>query len=166
MTPPTSCCTDGATVDSGSFGEIKNCKNKNLNLILKTSKSKNPFTRELDFIDKTQHVEDFSSYAKMYKVENQGAKLDHIIAMEKMGTVLDKLLYSNTNQSISDVELKLCANKLITTVKSFHTNTNFSHNDIKPSNIGATSDVKEIKLINSKENQTKKVKHQNQQIKI
>ena len=138
-----SCCTDsGKPRDSGSFGEIKNCNNNN-SLILKTSKSKTPFTRELDFINKTKMVKDFSSYAKMYKVKAQGAELDHIIAMEKMDKVLDQLLYSEP--SISN--LKLCANKLINTVKSFHTNTNFSHNDIKPSNIGATSDVKEIKLI-------------------
>jgi serine/threonine protein kinase len=146
----TSCCTDGATVDSGSFGEIKNCldnTNKDINnLILKTNKSKTPFTRELSFIDKTQRIANPSSYAKMYKVKNQNDNsehIQHIIAMEKMDKVLDKLLYSDI--SISNVNL--CANKLIKTVKSFHRETQFSHNDIKPSNIGATSDVNTIKLI-------------------
>ena len=126
--PQNSCCPEENTVDSGSFGEIKNCKS-NSNLILKTNKSKQPFTRELQFIGKTINIKD-DSYAKMYKVKNQDSEMKlknsedikHIIAMDKMDTVLDKLLYSNTNQSIPNT--KICSNKLIKTVKSFHTNTN------------------------------------------
>ena len=71
--------------------------NKDINnLILKTNKSKTPFTRELSFIDKTQRIANPSSYAKMYKVKNQNDNsehIQHIIAMEKMDKVLDKLLY-------------------------------------------------------------------------
>lgn len=120
-------------VGRGSYGVVKQCSNDKV-----VKESESSLHRELKFID-TMKEHKNNDLLKMYKIARAIQIDDRKIAMEKMDTTLNNLELTNI------LLLKTLITKLSTLSKNFH-KSGFSHNDIKPANIGVNNKKGSITL--------------------
>lgn len=129
-------CTNN-TLGCGSYGEITKCDN---NRVLKTehASSSTEFERELEFIQRTSALPTTSSspWVQMYRIAT--------IDKSRLGMDLVDHTFKDLRFQIAD--LAAYAHKIIKAVKEFHKRTHYTHNDLKPENIGMMNDGS-VKLI-------------------
>lgn len=116
-------------VNRGAYGEIRECDNGK---VLKTAQS---FHREFEFMQRVRS-DKAASWVRMYRVATPEP---NVLAMDTVHSTLDKVRIPST-------ETNGYAHRLIRAMKDFHKRTEYTHNDIKPENVGVMKDGA-IKLI-------------------
>lgn len=114
---------------SGAYGEIRAC---NLDKVVKQGES---FDREFEFMERTR-ADKNSSWVKMYRVAS----------LEKRAFAMDAVHTTLHQVRVPQTEVASYAHRLIRALKDFHKKTHYTHNDVKPDNIGVMRDGA-IKLI-------------------
>jgi len=125
-------CVSKELVGKGSYGEVIKCGS---NKVIK--KGISSFDREFDFLEKTRtKTSENSPWVRMHRI----ATLEtNKFAMDAVKTTLNKAKIEPNN-----INKYTC--RLIRSLKKFHDETGYTHNDIKPDNIGVMSNGS-IKLI-------------------
>ena len=138
-------CNKDDTLGAGHFGKVTKCTE---NTVRKSVfDEKNSLEIEKDFTDKTASKKNHS-WVQMYPVYKL-IKVDNEMIMESMDTSLDKI-------TIQKDKLSSTATLLQKQLYHFHETTKFSHNDIKPANIGvrnANQPNMELKFIREQQHQ-------------
>ena len=111
------------TMGRGSYGEIRASDQD------KVVKQGESFDREFDFMERTR-TDKNSSWVKMYRVASLERKS---FAMDAVDATLHQVRVPQT-------EVASYAHRLIRALKDFHKKTDYTHNDIKPDNIGVMRD--------------------------
>ena len=133
-------CYQDKVLGSGAYGSVIYCKDKKNGKakVLKTSHV--TMDREKVFLDKTKSIPP-SSWVQMYPVK-------YIVRNEMAMDYMNHTL--NTQIPIEQTDVLMVANELVNQLDDFHSKTGFTHNDIKPDNIGwtVTDDLRlQIKFI-------------------
>jgi serine/threonine protein kinase len=124
-------CVSKEIVGEGSYGEVIKCGS---NKVIKKGDS---FDREFNFLEKTKtKTTEKSPWVRMYRIATLETKR---FAMDAVTTTLNKAQIGPNN-----INKYTC--RLIRSLKKFHAETDYTHNDIKPDNIGVMSNGS-IKLI-------------------
>ena len=121
------CSSD--VIGKGGYGEIVACDN---NKVIKKGAA---FDREFEFMERTR-TDRNSSWVNMYRVATLETKT---FGMDAVDTTLHQV-------RVSHAEIESYAHRLIRALKDFHKRTRYTHNDIKPDNIGLMQDGA-VKLI-------------------
>lgn len=121
------CSSD--VIGKGGYGEIVSCDNN------KVIKSGAAFDREFEFMERTG-TDKNSSWVKMYRVAT----------LETNSFGMDAVHATLHQTRVSHAEMDTYAHRLIRALKDFHKKTRYTHNDIKPDNIGLMRDGA-VKLI-------------------
>jgi len=115
----------------GSYGEITKCDHRK---VLKTehSSSSTEFERELEFIQRTSALTTASSspWVQMYRIAT--------IDKSKLGMDMVDHTFKDLRFPIADISAY--AHRIIRAVKEFHKRSLYTHNDLKPENIGIMND--------------------------
>ena len=134
-------CSQDKVLGSGAYGSVIYCKDDKKNGKAKVLKiSHVSMDREKVFWDKTKSIPP-SSWVQMYPVNYV---VRNEMAMDYMNHTL------NTQIPIDQTDVLTVANELVKQLDDFHSKTGFTHNDIKPDNIGwtVTNDLRlQIKFI-------------------
>lgn len=118
-------CNKNGKLGTGNFGMVTKCTD---NTVLKTIfDEKNSLKTEKNFTDKTTRQTNHS-WVKMYPVYKL-VPVENEMIMESMDTSLDKI-------RVDQSKLTSTATLLQKQLYHFHETTKFTHNDIKPANIG------------------------------
>lgn len=154
-------CKKGKLIGSGGSGTVYECTN-NKHFVIKEADAKD-LENEVKFI-KYDKNNKFKHVAKLFNVETN----NNAIIIEKINFILsDNLsildfddLYSNPTKYLRLHYTQLTPSKieynediifkLIDSIKYLHSNVGYSHNDIKPSNVGYNiynNNTKQIKYI-------------------
>jgi hypothetical protein len=118
-------CDKNDKLGVGHFGRVTKCNDKTVRKSVLDEKYS--LETEKDFTDKTANKKNHS-WVQMYPVYKL-IKVDNEMIMESMDTSLDKI-------TIQKDKLSSTATLLQKQLYHFHETTKFSHNDIKPANIG------------------------------
>lgn len=114
-------CVSKEIVGKGSYGEVIKCGSN------KVIKKGDFFDREFDFLEKTKtKTTEKSPWVRMYRIARLETKN---FAMDAVTTTLNKAQIGRNN-----INKYTC--RLIRSLKNFHAETDYTHNDIKPDNIG------------------------------
>lgn len=114
-------CTKATKIGQGSYGVVKRCEDEK-KAIKETHES---LEREFNFINKTKGKKS-SSWIQMYKIIHVD---QNKIGMDLVSKTIDNLVIKKNN-------LTSFADNLISSMANFHNTSEFTHNDIKPENIG------------------------------
>ena len=125
-------CIRSTKIGEGSYGVVKKCEDDN-KAIKETNES---LEREFNFIDKTKGKES-SSWIQMYK----------IIYVDQNKIGMDLIHKTIEDLKIKKDNLIFFADNLIKSMKEFHQQSEFTHNDIKPANIGVVGKPLQSKFI-------------------
>jgi serine/threonine protein kinase len=150
-------CTKGTPIGSGANGQVYECENNKTFVIKEVTKAEH-LENEKKFITYDKKCK-YKHVAKMYNVESN----DNALIIQKvdniLSDVLDSLdvdhLHANPQLGPFPLEGEIKRNediilKLINSIKFLHSDVGYSHNDIKPENIGYNINkdgTKEIKYI-------------------
>jgi serine/threonine protein kinase len=153
-------CTKGTQIGSGANGKVYECSNNKTFVIKEVTKAEH-LENEKKFITYDKKCK-YKHVAKMYNVESN----DNALIIQKVDNILDNILSNrflhkidldnihSPNVNLDAYKLKEdqikdneeIISKLIKSLDHLHKEVNYSHNDIKPSNIGYNMN-KEIKFI-------------------
>jgi serine/threonine protein kinase len=150
-------CTKGTNIGSGANGQVYECENNKTFVIKEVTKAEH-LENEKKFITYDKKCK-YKHVAKMYNVESN----DKALIIQKVDNILSDVLgkpdvdYLHANPYFIPLSSKdkIERNediilKLINSIKFLHSNVGYSHNDIKPENIGYNINkdgTKEIKYI-------------------